>query len=180
VNQKKILVIEDEANISELIRYNLTKEGFKVECALDGQQGIELAIKLIPDILILDLMLPSLDGMEICKILKQNYKTQHIAIIVLSAKNQEADVLLAFQLGVDDYITKPFSIRQLTARIKAILKRKHPVEKFILAAGSLEMDTAAYTVKVGGEAVSLTSKEYGILKLFMEAPGRVFYRGKMQ
>ncbi len=138
MSRESILVIEDEKNIQELVKYNLEQEGFSVQHASRGDTGLEQARKSKPDLIILDLMLPGLDGIEICKILKQNEKTSAIPIIMLTAKAQESDRIVGLELGADDYVTKPFSPRELVARVKAVLRRgrEKTVDK-ILRAGTL-------------------------------------------
>ena len=175
--KETILLIEDEKNIAELVKYNLEQEGFLMQHASRGDTGLEQARKSKPDLIILDLMLPGLDGIEICKILKQNEKTSAIPIIMLTAKAQESDRIVGLELGADDYVTKPFSPRELVARVKAVLRRgrEKPADK-ILRAGTLELDDAKHIVSLKSKPVELTSKEYDLLKALMEANGRVLSR----
>ncbi len=175
--KETILLIEDEKNIVELVKYNLEKERFRVLTATKGDEGLERARKETPKLIILDLMLPELDGIEICKILKQNYKTSHIPIIMLTAKGEEADRVLGLELGADDYVTKPFSPRELVARVRAVLRRAQgkPKER-IFKVGTLELDTAKHTIKLKEKSLELTSKEYDLLKALLEAEGRVLSR----
>ncbi len=175
--KETILVIEDEKNIVELVKYNLEEAGFRVLTAAKGNLGLEQAQKEKPRLIILDLMLPELDGIEICKILKQNYKTALIPIIMLTAKSQETDKVLGLELGADDYVTKPFSPRELVARVKSVLRRgqEKPKER-VFKVGILEVDTAKHLVTLKGKNVELTSKEYDLLKALMEAEGRVLSR----
>ena len=177
MRKETILIVEDESNILELVKYNLDKEGYRVLTAIKGDTGLELARKNRPDLILLDLMLPELDGIEITKILKQNEKTAHIPIIMLTAKVQETDKVLGLELGADDYVTKPFSPRELVARVKAVLRRRKekPISK-LLRAGSLEVDTGKHVVSIKGKPVNLTSKEYDLLIALMEADGRVLTR----
>lgn len=177
MKRQTILVIEDEKNIVELLKYNLEKQGFNILCCQNGQDGLSSALKEKPALILLDLMLPEITGMEICKILRQNYKTHDIPVIMLTAKSDEADIVLGLELGADDYVTKPFSPRQLTARIRAVLRRfeARPETKFIKA-GPLEMDTARHIVTIGGNPVDLTFKEYLVLKYLLESQGRVLSR----
>ncbi|MSR78040.1 MAG: response regulator transcription factor [Candidatus Omnitrophica bacterium] len=172
-----ILVIEDEKNILELIRFHLNQEGYTVLTSMRGDEGLEKVVKEKPQLVLLDLMLPGMDGLEICKSLKQNYKTATIPIIMISAKSQDSDVVLGLELGADDYVTKPFSPRQLTARVKAVLRRlqEKPKDR-LLCVGAIELDTARYQVSVENQLIELTSKEFNILKMFMESGGRVFSR----
>lgn len=170
-------MVEDEKNIVELVKYNLEEAGFRVLQASRGDTGLERARKEKPSLIVLDLMLPEIDGIEICKILKQNYDTAAIPIIMLTAKSQEADKVLGLELGADDYVTKPFSPRELVARVKAVLRRirEKPREK-VLSAGELQMDTGKHLVILKGKTVELTSKEYELLKALLEANGRVLSR----
>jgi two-component system alkaline phosphatase synthesis response regulator PhoP len=180
MGKEKILIVEDEKNIVELLKYNLEEAGYRVLAAVRGDSGLELARKEKPDLLILDLMLPGLDGIEICKILKQNEKTAALPIVMLTAKGTEADKVVGLELGADDYITKPFSPRELLARVKAILRRGHvrAVSK-VLKAGFLEVNIDKHIVMLKGKAVALTSKEYDLLVSLMEAKGRVLSRNDL-
>jgi two-component system alkaline phosphatase synthesis response regulator PhoP len=177
MSQETILLIEDEKNIVELVKYNLEQEGFRFSAALKGDTGLELARKNKPDLIIMDLMLPEIDGLEICKILKQNEKTSSIPIIMLTAKGEETDRIVGLEVGADDYVTKPFSPRELVARVKAVLRRgkdKKPAQG--LKCGTLEMNTSRHVVTLKGKSLELTSKEYDLLKALMEAEGRVLTR----
>lgn len=175
--KETILLIEDEKNIVELVKYNLEKEGFRVLTALKGDEGLERARKEKPNLLILDLMLPEIDGLEICKILKQNYKTVHIPIIMLTAKGEETDKVLGLELGADDYVTKPFSPKELIARVRAVLRRlrEKPKER-VFRIGSLELDTGKHILTIKGRPIEITSKEFDLLKTLVEADGRVLSR----
>ena len=175
--KETILIIEDEKNILELVKYNLEEAGFNVLTAQRGDTGLELARKQKPALIILDLMLPETDGLEICKTLRQNEKTAGISIIMLTAKSEETDKIVGLELGADDYLTKPFSPRELVARVKAVLRRlkEKPANK-ILKFGQLEMDTAKHQVTLKKKPVELTSKEYELLKTLMGADGRVLTR----
>lgn len=177
MSKETILVIEDEKNILELIKYNLEEEGFRVLTATKGNAGLEQAKKVKPSLLILDLMLPEIDGIEICKILKQNDHTISIPIIMLTAKSQETDKVLGLELGADDYMTKPFSPRELVARVKAVLRRGREKQKTkILKGGDLEVDIDKHITKLKGKTINLTTKEYNLLKTLLEANGRVLTR----
>ncbi len=175
--KETVLVIEDEKNILELVKYNLEKDGFRVLTSLKGDEGLERARKEKPHLLILDVMLPEISGLEICKLLKQNYSTASIPIIMLTAKGEEADRVLGLELGADDYVTKPFSPRELIARVKAVLRRlqEKPKDRSFKY-GVLELDTAKHTVALKGKSVTLTSKEFDLLKVLIEAEGRVLSR----
>ena len=175
--KETVLVVEDEKNIAELVKYNLEEAGFRVLTAGRGDTGLEQARKGKPDLIVLDLMLPEIDGIEICKILKQNEKINHIPIVMLTAKSQETDKVLGLELGADDYMTKPFSPRELVARVKAVLRRVHEKpKKESMKAGTLEVDFGKHLVALKGKSVELTSKEYDLLKTLLEANGRVLSR----
>ena len=175
--QETLLLIEDEKNIAELLKYNLEQAGFNVHAASRGDTGLDLARKLKPSLIILDLMLPEIDGLEICKILRNNDRTSSIPIIMLTAKSQEADRIVGLELGADDYVTKPFSPRELVARVKAILRRgREKTKDKVLKCGAIEIDTARHTASLKGKSLELTNKEYELLKTLMEADGRVMTR----
>lgn len=173
-----LLIIEDEDNIIQLLKYNFEKEGFHVLLASDGEIGAQTALKKKPDLILLDLMLPKLDGLEVCKILRQNRETAHIPIIMLTAKSEELDKIIGLELGADDYVSKPFSPKELLARIKALLRRaKTQIKQGItLKAGDLEMNTDTYQVTLRKKPMVLTSKEFDLLRTLLEAHGRVLSR----
>ncbi|HPW77069.1 MAG TPA: response regulator transcription factor [Candidatus Omnitrophota bacterium] len=172
-----ILLIEDERNIAELVKYNLDREGFHVICVSSGRAGLEAAQKNPLTLILLDLMLPELGGLEICKILKENPKTRAIPVIMLTAKSTEADKVLGLELGADDYITKPFSPRELLARIKAVLRRINTSpEREILEAGSIELDLGKHELRVKEKPVEITAKEFALLEAMMASKGRVLTR----
>jgi len=172
-----VLLIEDDKNILELVKYNLEEEGFRVRTATRGNAGLETALKERPALVILDLMLPEMNGLEICKILRQNEKTRMIPIIMLTAKGSESDKVVGLELGADDYVTKPFSPRELMARIKSVLRRfrEKPVEE-ILRAGTIELDTKKHELRVKGKAMEITAKEFELLSVLMNSKGRVLTR----
>lgn len=172
---KTILVIEDERDLLELISFNLEKEGYRVMTAMDGASGLETARNSLPDLILLDLMLPGMTGIEICKILKRNEKTSKTPIIMLTAKGEEIDRVVGFEVGADDYVVKPFSNRELMLRVKAVLRRRDqdkPAEKIIMM-GSVSIDTSRHTVTCGGEEIILTTTEFKLLVNLAERPGRV-------
>lgn len=176
---QKIGIIEDEKNISDMIKYNLEKEGYEVFTAYDGTEGLALIEKESLDLLLLDIMLPNIDGLEICKKVRQKME---IPIIIISAKADEFDKVLALELGADDYVTKPFSMREVMARIKARLRRKIP-ELTVpeeggdqLREGNLEMDLKKYEVSKNGEVIELTLREFELLKFLWQSKGEVFTR----
>ena len=179
MSRERILVVDDEEDILELVRYNLEKEGFKVACALSGETALKTVANEPIDLMILDLMLPGMDGLEVAKKMRADSKIQQIPILMLTAKGEEADVVTGLELGADDYVTKPFSPRILIARVRAILRRKrdtaeglHPVIEW----GELTLSTLKHTVHVKGEEVRLTYTEFEILALLARRPGWVFTR----
>lgn len=176
--KEKILIVEDEKDIVKMIDYNLKKEGFRTVSASDGEDAIDLAKREHPDLILLDLMLPVIDGLEVCKTLKKEAKTASIPIIMLTAKAQESDKIVGLELGADDYVTKPFSVRELTSRIKAVLRRTKEKEKLpeVLRIGDLEIDFSKISVVIKGKPVELTSKEFELLKVLIKANGRVLSR----
>ncbi len=174
----RIVIIEDEKDIVRLLKYNLEKEGYSTLSAHDGEAGLELARKEKPDLILLDLMLPKLDGMQVCRRLRQE---SQVPIIMLTAKKEEIDRIIGLELGADDYVTKPFSVRELLARIKTILRRsKAPSEpEKTFKAGALEVDFARYTVSVKGKPVNLSSKEFEFLKILIQAGGKALTRDQL-
>ncbi len=180
--KEKILVVDDEEDILELVRYNLTREGFNVLCASSGEEGLNSAKSKLPDLIILDLMLPGIDGLDVARSLKNDNNTKTIPIIMLTAKGEEADVVTGLEMGADDYISKPFSPRILTARVKAVLRRKSkPVnsEKEIIEINNIKIHTGRHEVLVSDEPVQLTFTEFGILSFLVKRPGWVFTRSQI-
>jgi DNA-binding response OmpR family regulator len=175
----KILIIDDEKDLVESIEYNLKKEGFTVSKAYDGSAGLKAAKDKLPDLIILDLMLPEISGMDLCRILKKEDKTAAIPIIMLTAKTSQVDKIVGLELGADDYLTKPFDMRELIARIRAILKRSGVKEKSaepIFRFPDLEVDTAKYEVRAMGKIVEMTAKEFALLCYLIEHKERVCTR----
>ncbi|MBI4343141.1 MAG: response regulator [Candidatus Omnitrophica bacterium] len=173
----KILIVDDEKTIVETIRYNLEKAGFRTLTAADGQRALELAQRELPDLITLDVMLPEHDGFEVCRLLRQDPRTKRIPVILLTVKNEESDKIVGLELGADDYMTKPFSPKELVARIKAILRRaKEPVPEEGISVGQLAVDFGRHLVSVGQKRVELTAKEFELLKALLEAKGRVLSR----
>jgi two-component system, OmpR family, alkaline phosphatase synthesis response regulator PhoP len=175
----KVLVIEDEEDILELIRYNLAQEGYQITLADTGEKGFKAAKAKLPDLVILDLMLPGMDGLEVCKLLKADPKTKHLPVIMLTAKSEESDVVTGLELGADDYITKPFSPKVLIARVRASLRRQVHESKpgdAVLRLRDLIIDPGRHAVSVAGKPVELTFTEFRILRLLAGRPGWVFSR----
>jgi len=177
----RILVIDDEKDLIELVRYNLEKEGFLVRGAHDGESGLSTAIKELPDLVVVDLMLPGVDGLDVCRALRFDKRTARIPIIMLTAKSAESDRILGLELGADDYVTKPFSPRELVARIKAVLRRtsvpQAPSE--VIRCGSLIIDLAKRAISCAGEAIVLTATEFKLVQFLAAHPGRVFSRAEL-
>jgi len=180
--KKKILVVEDDRDISELITYNLEREGYEIACLYDGSQVVDFVTQRKPELIILDLMLPEVDGIEICRALKSDTGTKHIPIVMLTAKSEEADVVVGLQMGADDYISKPFSPKVLVARIKAITRRMADLKLSSASAdntrgfGGLNMDLLKHKISYKGREVKLTSIEFDIVEFLARSPGRVWSR----
>ena len=177
----KVLIVEDEANIRQLVKYNLEKESFQVIEAEDGLQGLRLAKAEKPDLVLLDLMLPQMDGLEVCRSLKGNQATAALPIIMLTAKSEEIDKVIGLELGADDYMTKPFSTRELVARVKAVLRRsqKEAALPGELSVGRLRFNFSRYEVHMGNAKLELTPKEYELLKMLATNLGKVFTREQL-
>jgi len=181
MKKAKVLVVDDERDIIELVSYNLEKEGFKVISAMDGEKALELVSSKEPEIIILDLMLPGIDGLDVCRELKRNDKTSSIPIIMLTAKGEESDIVIGLELGADDYITKPFSPRILVARVKAVLRRietKEEEEK-IIKIEQLIIDLVRHQVTYRGKTLILTSTEFNLIALLAQNRGKVFTRDQI-
>jgi len=178
---KHILVVEDEADLVELISYNLKKEGFSVDSAMDGESALSKIKKGRYDLVVLDLMLPGIQGFEICRMLRNDPKTEALPIIMLTAKGEEVDKILGLEMGADDYITKPFSPRELVARIKAVLRRsmEKPAPEKILKVGELLIDRERYTLTIKGKPVKLSATEFKLLLFLAERKGKVFNREQL-
>lgn len=181
MSRLKILVIDDEKDIVELLKYNLEKAGYKVIFAYDGKSALDSVEKNKPDLIILDLMLPEIDGIEICKFLKQNEDTKDIPIIMLTARTSEMDKILGLDLGADDYITKPFSVREVVARVKTVLRRLRKGEKLKerIKIDDLIIDFVKHEVSIKGKPIELTFREFELLKMFAENQGRVLSRDQL-
>ncbi len=181
---QKILVIEDEKDIAELVRYNLSREGYKVSNAYSGEEGLRTAATLLPDLILLDLMLPEIDGLQVCRTLKSDIRTQHIPVIMVTAKREELDVVTGLELGADDYITKPFSPRVLIARVRVALRRKDETntgdsEITPIRIHNLLIDPGRHQVLVDDTSVSLTHTEFRLLHTLADRPGWVFSRDQL-
>jgi len=177
---KLIAVVDDEPDIVELITHHLKKEGFKVREFYDGESLLTFIKDNPPDLVILDLMLPGIDGLEVCRTLKVNERTSSIPIIMLTARGTETDIVVGLELGADDYIVKPFSPRELIARVKAILRRAQPAKKTkLFKVGDLVLDLTKYEVRVRNKKVDLTTTEFRVLAILSEKPGWVLTRNQL-
>lgn len=177
----KILIVDDEPHIRELVKFSLEREGFTTVEAEDGLSCLELVSRDKPDLIILDLMLPGKDGLEVCRVLKTRPETAGIAVIMLTAKVEEIDKILGLEMGADDYVTKPFSPRELTARVKAVLRRSHKEaqQSDEVVFGNLRMNQVSYETFLFKEKLELTPKEYELLKCFITEPGKAFSREQL-
>jgi two-component system, OmpR family, alkaline phosphatase synthesis response regulator PhoP len=178
----RVLVVEDEADVAEMIRYNLGKEGYDVRLAANGTDALRLVKESKPDVILLDIMVPQLNGWEICRRLKQDRETAAIPVIMVSGRVEEGDKVLGFEMGADDYVTKPFSPRELLARVRAVTRRGRLTDQEagqILRAGDLEIDRPRFEVKMKGRLVELTRKEFDLLATLIRTPGRVFGREEL-
>jgi len=183
MSRKKIVVIEDEPDILEVLTYNLRREGFEVSGAQSGSVGLSLIRREMPDLVLLDLMLPGMDGIEICRALKADPQTGNILIIMVTAKGEESDIVLGLGVGADDYVSKPFSPKELIARVKAVLRRGSMGEKHKAAEriefDDLCIDAGRHKVTLGGAEVKLTATEFRLLHYLASYPGRVFSREQL-
>ncbi len=180
--KKNILAIDDEEDLLELLRFNLTRDGYNVVCAESGEEALDKVAVHAFDIILLDLMLPGIDGLEVARILKSDNKSEKIPVIMLTAKGEEADIVAGLELGADDYVTKPFSPRVLSARIKAVLRRKERSDiedKNITRIHELTIDSAKHEVAAGGNRIDLTFTEFQVLKYLADNPGWVFTRSQI-
>lgn len=174
---KKVLIVEDEKPISDILRFNLEQEGYKVEAAFDGEEALKKVYQFQPDLMLLDVMLPKLDGFQVCRKIRENF---NIPIIMLTAKEEEVDKVLGLELGADDYITKPFGMRELIARVKANLRRievdKSGSQNSKITSGNLIIDLDKYEVRKGDSIVELTLREFELLKFLATQENQVFTR----
>ena len=179
-----VLVVEDEENLLEALRYNLEREGYAVNTAIDGEQALLSARDSAPDLVILDVMLPQLDGFEICRILRRR---SDVPILMLTARGEEIDRVVGLELGADDYVTKPFSIRELMARVRNLLRRSHRAPSAtddaspadILRSGDLEVDSVSHIVRLNGELLELKPREFDLLALLAKNKARAFTRDQI-
>ena len=182
MKKAKIVIVEDEADILKVIEYNLLKEGFEVYSALDGEEGLALIQKIMPELVLLDLMIPGIDGLEICRRLKVEAKTSFISIIMVTAKGEESDIVLGLGLGADDYVTKPFRPRELTARVKSVLRRgklKEDQTQEVITFEDLVIDYRRHEVRLKNKKVTFTAIEFKLLYFLASQPGIVFTREQL-
>lgn len=178
--QPHILVVEDEDALSELLQYNLKKEGFKVSVAGDGEEAMMLVAERQPDVVVLDWMLPKISGIEVCRRLRSRQETRNLPIVMLTARGEEADRIRGLDTGADDYIVKPFLMNELFARIRAVLRRIRPgLAEDRVNVGSLSIDRVAHRVTRQGDEIHLGPTEFRLLDYFMQHPGRVFSREQL-
>ncbi|MFN9718578.1 MAG: winged helix-turn-helix domain-containing protein [Planctomycetota bacterium] len=179
--QPTILVIEDEQSIADVVIYNLQKEGFLVHWERDGRTGLKRAQSLLPDLVVLDLMLPGIDGLQICRLLKSEAKTRSVPVMMLTARSAETDEIVGFNMGADDYVTKPFRVQPLIHRIKALLRRTESAEtgKSVLSLQGVEIDRTNHTARYHGVDLDLTPTEFRMLWTMMSQPGRAFSRNEL-
>ena len=184
MKRERVLVIEDESDILELLRFNLKKEGYDVDTATDGERGVDHARSKAYDVVLLDLMLPGIDGLEVCRRLRADPRTESLPVIMVTSKGEESDILVGLGIGADDYVTKPFSIKELLARIKVVLRRSKTAavsrsDKPPVAKGGIEIDPVRHQVSVDGSPVAFTLAEFRLLHFLVRHEGRVFSRTEL-
>lgn len=180
-HNQKILVVDDEADILELVKYNLSKEGYEVKTALDGIKAVEVARSFVPDLIILDIMMPKQDGVETCRQVRELPELVNVFVIFLTARSEEYSEVAAFEMGADDYITKPIKPRALVSRINALFRResKKKKESNKIKIGDLIVDRSSYTVMAGENIITLPKKEFELLFFLAQNPGKVFSRDEL-
>ena len=176
--RETILIVEDEQSLVDVLTYNLTREGYEVEVALDGRDGLQRARTLLPDLVVLDLMLPLIDGLEVCRRLRADTTTQHIRILILTARADEIDEIVGFHMGADDYVVKPFKLKPLIQRIKALLRRPSLglLEADVVERDGLDIDRLNHRAALDGNQLDLTPTEFRLLWTLLRQPGRTFSR----
>jgi two-component system alkaline phosphatase synthesis response regulator PhoP len=176
---RHVLLVEDDQDIRDLVEYNLLKEGFRVTSVASGEEAVEVARARTPDLVVLDLMLPGIDGLEVCRILKRDPGTEHVPVLMLTAKGEESDIVAGLELGADDYVTKPFSRKVLVARIRAVLRRRSRgagLPDSIIRVSDLVIDPGRHEARLGDRVLDLTYTEFRVLQLLAGQPGWVFTR----
>jgi two-component system, OmpR family, alkaline phosphatase synthesis response regulator PhoP len=182
MTRERILVVDDEEDLLELVNYNLSKEGYRVRCVATGEEALAEARQTLPDLIVLDLLLPAVDGLEVCRRLKADSRTQHIPVIMLTAKGEESDMVAGLELGADDYMTKPFSPRILLARVKAILRRKGkeaPDAEGAIQIRELMIHPGRHEAHLSGQPLDLTYTEFRLLHFLARKPGWAFTRSQI-
>ncbi|MBP7434068.1 response regulator transcription factor, partial [bacterium] len=182
MSRERILLVDDEEDILNLVKYNLERDGYKVETVTTGEAAVRAARENVPDLILLDLMLPGMDGFDVCRILKNDKNVMKTPIVMLTAKGEDSDIVAGLELGADDYITKPFSPRVLIARVKAVLRRDSKVKEGkspLIKVDEMEIDTVRHRVAVSGESIDLTATEFDILVYLARRPGWVFTRSQI-
>ncbi len=176
-----ILLVEDDSSLAEVLEYNLRQEGYETRVATDGQQGLRAVRSCAPDLVILDLMLPMIDGLEVCRVLRADPALQNLLILMLTARSEESDQLVGFAVGADDYVTKPFSVKILLQRIHALLRRKDQsdADRDILVSQGIMIDRRRHRATLGDILIDLTPSEFGLLTAFIRQPGRAFSRAEL-
>lgn len=182
MHDKQILVVEDEEDILELVSFNLKKEGYQVKGVTSGEEALQEVRRKIPSLIILDLMLPGVDGFDVCRALKNDPRTKTVPIVMLTARSEEADIVIGLELGADDYLTKPFSPRELVARVRAILRRSKADisdHEILQKVHDIEINVKRHEVLISGNKINLTSTEFRVLRLLADRPGWVFTRDQI-
>ena len=180
--KEQILVVDDEEDLLELVQYNLGKEGYRVTCVATGEDAMRAARTRLPDLVVLDVLLPSVDGLEVCRLLKSDPRTKHIPILMLTAKGEESDIVAGLELGADDYVTKPFSPRVLVARVKAALRRRAKPDSddsVAVKVHDLIIHPGRHEVLVAGKPITLTFTEFRLVHFLAQRPGWAFTRGQI-
>jgi two-component system phosphate regulon response regulator PhoB len=179
--QPRILIIEDEKALADLVAYNLRREGYEVATAADGKDGLQKAQTMLPDVVLLDLMLPGMSGQDVCKTLRAGDRTRTVPILMLTAKSEETDQVVGFSLGADDYVTKPFSVKVLVQRVKALLRRRvvEPAATAVVEHAQVRVDRVRHKVFAEGKEVDLTRTEFRLLECLVRQPGRVYTRPQL-
>ena len=180
--KERILVVDDEEDLLELLKYNLTKEGYRVACVASGEEAIQKARNDLPDLVVLDLLLPNVDGLEVCRVLKNDVRTKHVPVIILTAKGEETDMVTGLEMGADDYLAKPFSPRVLLARIKAVLRRRQgqaTEEDEPIAVHEFVIHPGRHEVTLAGKPLDLTLTEFRLLQVLAQRPGWAYSRSQI-
>jgi DNA-binding response OmpR family regulator len=177
----KVLIVEDDPDLTDVLSYNLRQAGYEVVCARDGSEGLRQARLVLPDVILLDLMLPLVDGLEVCRRLRSDPATANLLIMMLTAKSEEIDQIVGLTMGADDYVTKPFSVKVLMERIKALRRRRDEKapEKEVVASQGIVIDRHRHQVTASGRVLELTQSEFRLLETLMRQPGRAFHRNEL-